>query len=119
MSSYIASYLRWARGRFRARRRYRARGLLAFRPGEAPGTRVALAAVHDDVGTGDPRCPPGQQERDDVGDLLRAPQPPERELRVQEGGEVSGVLLREPLPRTAREEDRARAHRVHPDVVRG
>src|SRR5215469_9414228 len=106
---YLESPLR-ARGGLRARRRPRAPGAppvpalarlvacrIRGRP-EAPGAGVALAAVDDDVGAGDPRRAPGQQEGDHVGDLLQAPQPPERELGTEEGGEVGRVLLREPLP---------------------
>jgi len=59
------------------------------------------------VGPCDPRCPFRQQEGNHVGDLLGMPEPPVRELGVQEGCEISRVVLRETLPRAAGEPDGA------------
>src|ERR1700758_2421074 len=65
---------------------------------ETAGARVALASVHHDVRPGDPRCSVREQEGDHVGDLVRAAQPPERELGAEEGSEVVRILPPEGVP---------------------
>jgi glutamate-1-semialdehyde 2,1-aminomutase len=94
-------------------------GLLGLCLTEPAGARVALASVHHYVGAGDPGRTRGQQEHDHVGDLFQAAEAPEWKLGRNELGEGLGVVRAEGLPRAAREEDGARADRVHPDAGRG
>src|ERR1043165_3329900 len=90
----------------------------ASSPLPARHARLVLRAVDDDVRPADPRRARRQQEARDVGALLRVPEPPERELVADPGGERLGVAVAAALPAAAREEDRPGAERVHADIVR-
>src|SRR5581483_2878605 len=74
--------------------------------------RPPLPAVDDDARSRDPARPRAQQERDDLGDFLGPPEAPPRQLVLEHLLDEVRVLLRPPIPRTARKQDRPRRHRV-------
>src|SRR4029078_12806429 len=89
----------------------------SMRPAYCPSRRVqaavtsegaGLAAVDDDRRADHPRGALGDEERDDVGDLVDRPEPAPRELTLDERRDPFRILALPALPAPAGEEDRSR-----------